>query len=130
MNQHSLMGLSYDLKHIGFQSLPYPSGNLPCALPQLSEHVLVQPYTDSKCSPQSIFGLVFVKYINGPIIFLCVVTSTISEEVSLNNFRFVTIGLGMDLRSIISNLFRISTTYFPWLRKISFGFYYTSRPMK
>jgi hypothetical protein len=57
------------------------------------------------------FGLVFVKYINEPIIYLYKVTCTIFDEVSHNNFGFVVIGVVMDLQSIIPNLFRISTTY-------------------
>jgi hypothetical protein len=45
--------------------------------------------------------MISYKYINEPIIFMYMVTSTISKEVSINNFRFVTIDVGMDLQSII-----------------------------
>ena len=45
------------------------------------------------------YGLVFVKYINNPIICLYKVAFTISDEVSLNNLGFVGIGVVMDLQS-------------------------------
>jgi hypothetical protein len=36
----------------------------------------------------------------------------------MRSFNFVSMGVFMDMHSNISNLFNISTAYFPWLRKI------------
>jgi hypothetical protein len=57
-------------------------------------------------------------------------TSINSEEVSTSIFSFVSMGVFMDLHSNMSNLFRISTAYLPWLRKILSGLCHTSRPKK
>jgi hypothetical protein len=75
-------------------------------------------------------GLVFIRYINNPIIYLYRVASIKTDEVSTNNFSFASMGVFMDLHSSMSNLFKISTVYFPWLRKILSGLYHTSRPKK
>jgi hypothetical protein len=77
-----------------------------------------------------IFGLVFVRYINDPMIYLYNVASINSDEVSTNSFNFVSMGVFMDLHSNMSNLFRILTAYFPWLKKILSGLCHTSRPKK
>jgi hypothetical protein len=77
-----------------------------------------------------ISGLVFVRYINEPIICLYRVASTNSDEVSTRSFNFVSMDMFMDLHSNMSNLFSISTSYFPWLRKIFSRLYQTSRPKK
>ena len=77
-----------------------------------------------------IYGLVFIKYINEPIICLYMMASTFPDVVSPNNFRFVVIGVVMDLQSIVPNLLKISTTYFSWLNIIPLGFCHTSRPKK
>ena len=74
--------------------------------------------------------LIIVKYINKQFICPYMVASIISDEVSLNNFMLPTINVCMGLQSIISNLFKISRTYFPWSRKISFNLYHTYRPKK
>ena len=74
--------------------------------------------------------IVLVKYISEPIICLYKVTSTISEDSSFKRFKFFVIRVVISLQSIIPNLFRIYTTYFPWFRKISFGYCHTSRPKK
>jgi hypothetical protein len=79
---------------------------------------------------KQMFGLVFIKYINDPIICLYSVASINSNEVSTNNFSFAYMGVFMDLHSNMSNLFRILTAYFPWLRKLLSGLYHTSRPNK
>ena len=57
------------------------------------------------------FGLVFVKYISDPIIYLYSVASIKSDEVSTNNFNFVSMGVFMDLHSSMSNLFKILTMF-------------------
>ena len=44
--------------------------------------------------------------------------STDFDEATLNRFRFDAIGVVMALQSIIMNLFKISTTYFPCPREI------------
>ena len=64
---------------------------------------------------KQISGLVLIKYIKDPINCLYIVRSTKSEfEVeSLSFFTFVTIGVAMDLHSIMPNLLKISTVYFP-----------------
>jgi hypothetical protein len=74
--------------------------------------------------------LVLTKYIKDLINYLYIVGSTKYEYESLKSFIFITIGVAMDLQSIILNLCRISTIYFPWLRKISSGLYHTSNPKK
>ena len=56
--------------------------------------------------------------------------STEFDEATLNSFRFDAIGVVMVLQSIIPNLFRISTTYFPYPRKIPFVLFHTSMPRK
>ena len=56
--------------------------------------------------------------------------STNSNEASSNNFKCVSVGVAMDLHSNMSNLFNISTAYFPWLRKIHSRLFHTSRPRK
>jgi hypothetical protein len=76
------------------------------------------------------YGLVFVRYISDPIIYLYSMASINSDEVLTNNFSFASMGVFMDLHSNMSNLFRISTAYFPWLRNILSGLYHTSRPKK
>jgi hypothetical protein len=68
-----------------------------------------------------ISGLVFVRYIKDPMFCLYRATSTNSNEVSTKSFNFVSMGVFMALHSNISNLFNISTSYFPWLRKIFSG---------
>jgi hypothetical protein len=75
-------------------------------------------------------GLVFVRYISDPIIYLYSVASINYDEVSANNFNFASMGVFMDFQSNMSNLFRILTTYFPWLRKILSRLCHTSRPKK
>ena len=77
-----------------------------------------------------ISSLVLVKYISEPIIYLYKVPYTVFEESSFNIFKFVFIGVVIDLQSIIPNIFRIYTIYFPWFRKISSGYFHTSRPRK
>jgi hypothetical protein len=64
---------------------------------------------------KKIFFLVLTRYIKDPISFLYIVGSTKSESEaeSLNFFRFVIMGVAMDLQSIIPNLLKISTVYFP-----------------
>jgi hypothetical protein len=62
--------------------------------------------------------LVFVSYINDPMICLYSIASINSDEVSTRSFNFVSMGVFMDFHSNISNLFSISTAYLPWLRKI------------
>jgi hypothetical protein len=56
-------------------------------------------------------GLVFVRYINDPIICLYSVASINSDEVLTNNFSFVSMGVFMGLHSNMSNLFKILTAY-------------------
>ena len=75
-----------------------------------------------------IYGLVLVKYIRELVIHLYKVASTVSEVSSFNRFKFVVNGVVIDLQYIIPNLFRISTAYFPWFRKILSGYCHTSRP--
>jgi hypothetical protein len=58
------------------------------------------------------------------------VASTNSDKVSTRSFNFVSMVVFMALLSNISNLFNISTAYFPWLRKIFSRLYKTSRPKK
>lgn len=81
---------------------------------------------------KQIFGLVFTRYIKDPISFLYIVVSTKSESeaISLSFFRFDTMGVVMDLQSIIPNLRKISIAYFPCERKISSDLYHTSNPKK
>jgi hypothetical protein len=67
---------------------------------------------------QKMSGLVFVRYIRDQIIFLYNVASINYDEVSTNNFNFVSMGVFMGLHSNMSNLFKISTAYFHLLRKI------------
>ena len=67
---------------------------------------------------KKISGLIFIMYINDPIIRRYIMESTVSDEASLNSFRFNAMGVVMALQSIILNLFRISTAYFPCPRKI------------
>ena len=50
-----------------------------------------------------------------------------SDEASLNSFRFDAISVVMALQSIIPNLFRIFTAYFPYPRKIPSAFCHTSK---
>jgi hypothetical protein len=57
------------------------------------------------------FGLVFIRYINDPIIYLYSVVSIKSDEASTNSFSFASMGVFMDLHSSMSNLFKISTVY-------------------
>jgi len=76
------------------------------------------------------FGLLFVRYISDPIIYLYSVASIKSDKVSTISFSFASMGVFMGLHSSMSNLFKISTVYFPWLRKILSGLYHTSRPKK
>ena len=59
-----------------------------------------------------IFGLVFVRYINEPIIYRYIVASIVFDETSLNSLKFDAIGVAIALQSNILNLFRIPTAYF------------------
>ena len=70
--------------------------------------------------------LICFRYINEPIIYLYIMASTVSEEGSHNNFKFDAISLFIASQSNISNLFRISTAYFPWIRKVYSKFCHTS----
>jgi hypothetical protein len=79
---------------------------------------------------KQIYGLVFVRYINDPMIYLYSIASINSDEESTRSFNFVSMGVFMELHSNISNIFSISTAYFPWLRKILSRLYHTSRPKK
>ena len=63
-------------------------------------------------------GLVFLRYIKDAIILQYIVASIDSDEASLNSFRFDAIDVVMALQSIIPNLFRIYTAYFPCPREI------------
>ena len=56
--------------------------------------------------------------------------STEYDEATLNSFRFDAIGVVMALRSIILNLFSISTAYFPCAREILFTLYHISMSRK
>ena len=47
------------------------------------------------------------------------VTYTNSDDSLDTTFKLVSMGVAMALQSNISNIFKISTTYFPWLRKVS-----------
>ena len=60
---------------------------------------------------KQVSGLISVRYINEQIIWWYIVASTESDEATLNSFRFDAIGVVM--QSIILNLFKISTAYFP-----------------
>ena len=63
-------------------------------------------------------NMVLAKYMKDLINYMYIVGSTKYEDKSLRIFIFITIGVAMDLQSIILNICRISTVYFPWLRKI------------
>ena len=52
--------------------------------------------------------------------------STVSNEASLNSFRFDAIGVAMALQTIIPNLFKISTAYFPCSIEIPSVLFHTS----
>ena len=75
-------------------------------------------------------GLVFVRYIKDPIICRYIIASIVSDEASLNRFKFNAIGVAIAVQSIIPDLFGISTTYFPYPREIPSAFYHTSIPIK
>ena len=66
-----------------------------------------------------IYGLVLVKYIREPIIYLYKVASTTFEASTFNSFKLVFIRVVIALKYNIPNILKISTVYFPWFRKIS-----------
>ena len=61
---------------------------------------------------KNIYDLVFFKYISDPLLCLYNVTYTLSEESSFSSFRFVTIGVLIDLQYNIPNIFKMSIVYF------------------
>ena len=81
---------------------------------------------------KQIFDLVFTRYNKDPISCLYIVGSTKYEVevVSLKLFKFMTVGVSMNLQSIIPNLLNISIAYFPCERKISSYLYHTYNPRK
>ena len=76
------------------------------------------------------YSLVFIRYIKEPIIFWYIVESTDFIEESHSSFNFDSNGVAIVLHSRILNLFKISTTYFPWLRNIPSALYHFSMPKK
>ena len=91
---------------------------------------MLEPKRVNLVVAKHVFVLVFVKYINNPMIYLYNIASINYDEVSTTSFNFVSMCVFMDFHSNISNLFIISTAYFPWLRNIFYGLYQTLRPKK
>ena len=71
---------------------------------------LYQILTQKVFTTKHIFVMLFVRYINEPIICLYRVESTNFDEVSTKSFNFVSMGVYMDLHFNMSNLFIILTT--------------------
>jgi hypothetical protein len=66
---------------------------------------------------KQMYGLVFVRYISDPIIYLYSVASINSNELLTNRFSFTSMGVFMGLHSNMSNLLKILTVYFPLVKE-------------